>query len=855
VASRESSVGEVSARGLTAAEATARLQAEGHNELPHQDQRSTQRIVVEVVREPMLLLLWLGAGVYAVLGDLGEALILVVFALLSIGITVVQELRTERVLEALRDLTSPRALVIRDGERQRIPGRDVVRGDVVVLGEGDRVPADAALFESHELRVDESLLTGESMPVQKVALVTGVRIDMQRPGGDGLPFVFSGSLVIGGRGLASVAATGTQSEIGRIGQSLATVESQPGRLQIQVRKLVTIFAIIGASVSALVVLLYGFLRGGWLDGVLAGIAVGMSMLPEEIPVVLAVFMAMGAWRISRARVLTRRSTAIEALGSATVLCTDKTGTLTENRMSIARVALASGDAVDPASNGWTAAHAALLDFGVLAGAAEPVDPMEEAFHALGKTKLTGDAGRASWRLIREYPLRPELLAMSHAWRTNDGMVVAAKGAPEAIAALCHLSDKEGQALQTSVDRMATAGLRVLGVARAAVAGGELPESQQGFAFEFMGLVGLADALRPSAPAAVKECRATGIRVVMITGDYPATASAIARQAGIGDDDPLTGEILGHLSDVDLAKRVRTANVFARIMPEQKLRIVNALKSNGEIVAMTGDGVNDAPSLKAANIGIAMGGRGTDVAREAASIVLLDDDFGSIVHAVRLGRRIYDNLRKAMGFILAVHVPIAGLALLPLAFGLPILLGPVHIAFLQLIIDPVCSLVFEAEAEEGDVMRRPPRSPHVPLFSPSMIAWGLLQGLAVFAMVGAIFVIASRRGMPEAEVRALAFFSLVLAFVSLIFVNRSFSTSLIAAVLRPNRTLVLVLAAVVVMLGLTIAWPTASTLFRFGPLHWNDILLTLGAGAAVLIILEGVKVLASRRQNLTLEAQQ
>ena len=350
-------------------------------------------------------------------------------------------------------------------------------------------------------------------------------------------------------------------------------------------------------------------------------------------------------------------------------------------------------------------------------------------------------------MVKSYGLRPDLLTMSQAWqRPGDKLiVVAAKGAPEAIAGLCHFDAAGRDALRQSVDAMAAAGLRVLGVARAAFAETTWPESQHDFTFEFLGLVGLADPVRATVPPAVREFRSAGVRVVMITGDYPATAQSIARQAGIHTEDAVTREELEHLTDAELALRVRTATVFARVMPEQKLRIVEALKANGEIVAMTGDGVNDAPSLKAAHIGIAMGGRGTDVAREASSIVLLDDDFGSIVKAVRLGRRIYDNLRKAMGFIFAVHVPIAGLALLPLAFGLPVILGPVHIAFLEMVIDPVCSLVFEAETEEDDVMRRPPRAPDEPLFSPSMIAWGVFQGVIAFGMVATLFLSPSSGG--------------------------------------------------------------------------------------------------------------
>jgi P-type Ca2+ transporter type 2C len=834
--------------GLTDAEVKARQASEGYNELPRPEQRTTLRIILEVLREPMLALLLGGGVIYLLLGDLKEAIILLVFATMSVAITVVQESRTERVLEALRDLTSPRALVIRDGERKRIAGREVVRGDNIVLGEGDRVPADAVLVQSHDLQTDESLLTGESVSVRKVAAAPGAPLKDLRPGGDDLPCVFSGSLIVRGSGIGEVTAIGALSEIGKIGQSLSSLETEPPRLRAQTQRLVWVFAMVGAAVSVLAVVLYGTLRGGWLDAVLAGIALGMSMLPEEFPVVLAVFMAMGAWRISRARVLTRRAAAIETLGSAKVLCTDKTGTLTENRMSIAELRLASGQAFRPREAENTSlpdAFQYLVEFGLLASAPEPFDPMDKAFHELGRARLAGTEHLhgPEWKLVHAYGLRPDLLAVSQVWQATTSkqeFIIAAKGAPEAIAELCHLSQEDRAALSTSINAMATEGLRVLGVARASFAGTNWPEAQHDFAFEFVGLVGLADPLRVSVPAAVAECRTAGIKVVMITGDYPATAKAIARQAGLDADDVVSGDDLKAMSDAQLAQRVRTATVFARIMPEQKLRIVNALKANGEIVAMTGDGVNDAPSLKAAHIGIAMGGRGTDVAREASSIVLLDDDFGSIVKAVRLGRRIYDNLRKAMGFIFAVHVPIAGLALLPLLFGLPILFGPMHIAFLEMVIDPVCSLVFEAETQEDDVMRRQPRPPDEPLFSRHLIAWSVLQGGFAFALVAAIFVIGCRQGMPETEVRALVFFSLVMTIVSLIFVNRSFSASLITALRRPNPALVWVLASVTTMLGLTLLWPFAQGLFSFGPLHWDDLALTLAAGALVLVALEGLK---------------
>ncbi len=841
--------------GLSDAEAEARQKAEGYNELPRSEQRTVLRIVIDILREPMLALLLGGGFVYLLLGDVGEAAILLVFAILSIAITVIQETRTERVLEALRELTSPRALVIRDGERKRIAGREVVRGDLVVLGEGDRVPADAVLVQAVDIETDESLLTGESVPVRK-RTADGATSSQGRPGGDDQPIVYSGSLVVRGAGIAHVTAIGARSEIGKIGHSLRSLEAEPPRLQRQTARLVRYCALGGGVVSVIAVVLYGTLRGGWLDAVLAGIAIGMSMLPEEFLVVLTVFMAMGAWRISKARVLTRRAAAIETLGSATVLCTDKTGTLTENRMAVAELRLPDGSALrsgDAKAQALTPGLRELAIKAVLASAPDPFDPMEKAFHAFARDVLSpaDELPGGDWTPAHSYGLRPDLLAVTQVWERPRAaeFLVATKGAPEAIARLCKLPEADAKALQQAVDAMAAEGLRVLGVAKAVHGDKSFPPSPHDFNFRFLGLVGLADPLRASVPEAVRQCRSAGIRVVMITGDYPATARAIARDAGLDASEVVTGEDIDKIDDVTLAQRAKAACVFARIMPEQKLRLVQALKADGEIVAMTGDGVNDAPALKAAHIGIAMGGRGTDVAREASAIVLLDDDFASIVTAIRLGRRIYDNLRKAMGFIFAVHVPIAGLALLPLIFGLPIIFSPIHIAFLEMVIDPVCSLVFESETDERDVMSRPPRAPETPLFSSPLIAWSVLQGALSFALVALIFVVAVRGGMPPDEARALAFFSLVLSIIGLILVNRSFSTSLLSAFRRPNPALAWILLAVVAILGMSLLFPPAAALFRFGPLHGDDLLVTFAAGGATLLLLEWLKPIWCDRLRL------
>jgi Ca2+-transporting ATPase len=816
--------------GLTTIEARARLAQHGPNELAHEGGRRIWQIVAEVLREPMLLMLLASGAIYIALGSFKDASLIVTLACASVVVTIVQEFRSERVLAALRDLTSPRALVIRDGEEARIPGREVVPGDLVLLNEGDRVPADAILVSCEGVEADESLLTGEAVPVRK-ALGNALPSDA-RPGGESLPFVYAGSLIVRGRGSAEVTGTGAGSEIGKIGKSLAGIAVEPPPIQNETRRLVRLFAVAGVTVSIAFTLLYGLTQGQWLNAFLGGIALSMALLPEEFPVVLTVFLAIGAWRITRAGVLTRRSAAIETLGAATVLCSDKTGTLTENRMTIAQVRCAAAMRGVPDRSEADR----VVAYGRLASQVDPFDPMEKAFHA---AEASGSCS-GEQQLIHQYPLTPELLAMSNVWRRANGeLIVAAKGAPEAIFELCRLSAGERARFARDADDMAAQGLRILGVARATIEGAP-PQAQQAIAFDFLGLVGLADPLRANVPAAIRDCRSAGIRVIMITGDYPVTARAIAQQAGLDPSGLVTGAELAAMDDATLAARVRSASVFARVRPEQKTRIVQALKANGDIVAMTGDGVNDAPSLKAAHIGIAMGNRGSDVAREASAIVLLQDDFGSIVQTIRLGRRIYDNIRKAVGFVMAAHIPIAGLAMLPLLFGLPIILLPVHIAFLELVVDPVCSVAFEAEPDERDIMSRPPRSPKGSLFSLPLIAWSLLQGTAVLGATAAVFWIAHGRGMPEPEVRSLAFLTLVIGNVVLILTGRSFSTSVIRAFSRPNPTLWTVLGIDAILLAIILGSESVRGLFRFGPLHLDDIALCLAIGAVVLIALELLK---------------
>ena len=825
--------------GLSEQEAQARLKTEGYNELPTDRGRSLGRIIFEIFREPMFGMLLAAGAIYFIIGSWHEAAFLTLFAALSVMITIVQEVRSENVLKVLRDLTSPRALVMRDGQRKRIPGREVVRGDLIFLSEGDRVPADAYLIKGTDVMADESLLTGESVPVRKKP-DADFSAPLGKPGGDDLPHVFSGSLIVRGFGQAIVTDTGERSQIGKIGHALHTIEAESPRLQKETKRIVRVFGILCLVLSVTAIIAYGLLRGSWLNAVLSGIALSMALLPEEFPLVLTVFMVMGAWRISKERVLTRRASAIETLGSATVLCTDKTGTLTENRMSVVTVDAANG------SEGISD----LLRTAMWASKLETFDPMDVAiFHYAQQNGIAAPATT----LVQQYGLQPELLAMTHVWRVNDGsLFIASKGAPETIAQLCHMDNQALDELHRRVRVLAEQGIRVLGVADAKVTenGAILPESPRNFLFEFRGLIGFADPLRKNVPASVQECHSAGIRIVMITGDYPETASAIATQAGIttGKTEPniVTGDQLTAMDDNTLQERCRTVSVFARITPDQKLRIVKALKMDGEVVAMTGDGVNDAPALKAAHIGIAMGSRGTDVAREASSIVLLDDDFSSIVRTIRLGRRIYDNLQKAMTYIIAVHVPIAGLAMLPIFFGFPLLLTPLLIALMEMVIDPVCSIVLEAEEEESDVMSRPPRDPEAQLLPSRLISWGAFQGMTAFVVIAAVFYVTLRQQLTEDESRSLAFICLMTSNLALVFVNRSYSTSIIGVLRRRNLLLWGSLVVVPGILFILFAVPDLREIFGFTPLTINQILMATLPACILLVFLEKVKF---RWQNL------
>lgn len=830
--------------GLSEEAVKAKIASEGFNELPSSKPKSLFSLFWGVVKEPMFLLLVACGALYLTLGDVQEGLMLLGFVFVIMGIEFYQEKKTEKALDALKDLASPRALVIREGIEKRIAGRYVVTEDIIILQEGDRVPADATVLYSVNLLADESLLTGESVSVRKSEWNgTDKRI---QPGGDDLPFVYSGSMIVQGNGIVKVTAIGSDTEIGKIGKALDSVVEEPTKLKTEMGSLVKKLAIIGISLCVLVIVVFTLTRGDLLKGFLAGITLAMAMLPEEFPVVLTIFMALGAWRMSKKNVLTRKPSAVETLGSATVLCTDKTGTLTQNKMTVTRLYNGKNFHTISAKTGFPEEFHEIIEYGILSSQTNPFDPMEKAITSMGEAYLKNTEHiHTDWRMVREYPLSKDLLAMSRVFTNPESQqqTIAAKGAPEAIFDLCHLSEEKKSSYAEAIAEMASEGLRVLGVAKGLMGPTSLPEIQHDFEFEFIGLIALTDPIRETVPAAVQECYKAGIRVIMITGDYPVTAMNIAREIGLKNHQvAISGLELEEMTESELCERIKEVNVFARVVPEQKLKIVNALKRNNEVVAMTGDGVNDAPALKAAHIGIAMGEKGTDVAREASSLVLMDDNFASIVGAVKMGRRIFDNLQKALGYIFAIHVPIAGLSLIPVFFSnLPLLLWPVHIVFLELIIDPACSIIFEAEKEEKNVMSRPPKDINEPFFGAKKIWLSCSQGIGILVIVFAVYLFGLKMGYSEHEDRALAFTTLIAANIAVILSNRSWTRNIFQILATSNKTVKWVVGGASLFLVLILNVPFLLNLFQFEKISFMEALICIVLGFSSIIWFELYKV--------------
>jgi len=821
--------------GLNKKEVKQRLLSFGYNELPSEKPKNILRIAIEVFKEPMFILLVSCGLLYIIIGDVLEGSVLLASILIIISITFYHYQKTEKALNALKQLASPKVLVVREGKQIKVSGREIVPDDIVLLNEGDRISADGILIEGLNLSVDESILTGESIPVLK---------SIQSQADSKTEYLYSGTLVTQGHGMMKVIATGLKTEFGKIGTSLLEIKDSSTRLQIEMKKLIKNLFLIGIFISIFVVVIYYFTRGNFIQALLNGLTASMAILPEEFPVVLTIFIAMGAWRLTKKNVLTRKPSTIETLGSATILCSDKTGTITQNKMEVTSI-YAEDEMIYKQKfleNNHKLSN--IVQLAYLASQKNAIDPMEIAFAITNQ--LINKKNTDDYTLIKEYPFQKSFMCMTRVLKNNktNKTIIASKGAPETIFNLCKFKGIELEKHIEIVRSFAEKGLRVLAVAYSEEVRATLPDSQSDFIFKFSGIIGLEDPIRPEVPQAIKECQEAGVKVVMITGDFPTTARSIAKQIGLNlNEDIMTGSELNQLTEKELAKTISKINIFARIIPEQKLRIVQAFQANNEIVAMTGDGVNDAPALKAANIGIAMGNKGTDVAREAASIVLLDDNFSSIVSAIRLGRKIFDNLQKAMSYILAIHIPIIGLTLLPVFIPtLPILLMPLHIVFLELIIDPICAIAFEQEQEEAFIMNRKPRNPREKFFGKKKILESTFQGLLLLIIILLVYYLSIREVHINNEVRAITFATLIMGNLFLIITNLSKTRNFFQVIYEKNWPRTIIISIAIIMLICVNSIPILQTIFQFKNPGFNHFLISILGASFVLLILEIIKFL-------------
>ena len=754
--------------GLTTAEAKRLQEQYGKNELEQQKKESFFRKTLHIICEPMFLLLIVAAVIYFILGEPRDGAIMLIFVVGIISIDIIQEWKTDKTLNALKDLSAPHITVIRDGAEHTIASADLVPGDLMMIYEGVKIPADGSVVRCNDLCVDESSLTGEAEGVWKIPA------ESTQPTGDywRRDYCYAGTLVTQGTATVLVDKIGSTTEYGKIGVHVAAAPEEPTPLQKQTGSLVKLCAGIAAVLFALVGIFTWFnipdhpFGARLIESILSGVTLAMAMIPEEFPVILTVFLSMGAWRLAKKQSLVRKLPSVETLGAVSVLCVDKTGTITMNQMAVQSTWAVDGD------------ERTLCEIMGMGCETDAYDPMEKAMLAhcerLGMSRDYLFGGK----LVNEYAFTNELKMMGHIWRRDDKLVIAAKGSAEQILTICDLTEKERATAEREIMEMSTQGLRVIAVATATPAGeSEIPPQITDCRLRLCGLVGLADPPRESVKADIAMCNKAGIRVVMITGDNGITASAIAKKIGIpGSDHIITGDMLNEMSDEELRESVRDVSIFSRVIPEHKMRIVKAFKDNGEIVAMTGDGVNDAPALKYADIGIAMGKRGSEVSREAADLILMDDNFTTIVETVKDGRRIYDNIRKAVGYVFTIHIPIACSSLLAPILGIAptgLLLLPLHVVLLELLIDPTCSIVLERQPAETDIMERKPRDPNEKLLTAGILTKSVLQGLVIFATsFGTYFTVLGGNAANAPVARAMGLAIIMLSNLFLVQVNSS-----------------------------------------------------------------------------------
>ncbi|WP_321994344.1 cation-translocating P-type ATPase [Clostridium butyricum] len=746
--------------GLNSEEVEKLQKKYGMNELVIQEKPNMLKKFLGVFKEPMFLLLLIAATVYFLLGAPKDGAIMLVFVGFVASITFIQEWKTEKTMNALKDLTSPKVNTLRNGKNILIKSTELVPGDVVFLSEGERIPADCIVLEPSNFSVDESILTGESEYVMKVSTTQSEKsTDYWKK-----DILYAGTLCVFGKCTAIVKFTGINTEYGKIGKAISEAKDEPTPLQKKVSILVKNIAIAGVILCISVMVASYFYSFNILNSILSGISLAMAIIPEEFPVVLTVFLSMGAYRLAKNNTLMRKISAVETLGSATVLCVDKTGTITQNKMKVKSI-YSDGRIF----NNEDLKNQELSDLMVLSCEKDPYDPMEKAI--LEAANLSQLETLYKYDLSKKIAFDSKTKRMANIYIKDNTYYVAVKGSAETVLGLCNLDKQRMDEINIEIDKMASNGLRVLALADCTSE--KVYEDLECYELTFKALVGLQDPPKEGVEEAIKLCKKAGIRVVMITGDYSKTAMAIGEEIGLKfTDKVIVGNEIDSLSENELCEVVKSCDVFSRVIPEQKMKIVKALKKNGEIVAMTGDGVNDAPALKSADIGIAMGQRGTEVAKEAAHMILMDDNFTTIVKSVKDGRRVYNNIRKAMVYILIIHIPIAAMAMFAPLFNLPPLLLPMHIMLLELIIDPTCSIVFEGEPAEANIMENPPRPPQEPLLTRNLTIKVVLQGVVMFLAAFMPFHYMIDLGISSEYARSFSLITFIVANVTLVLVNRS-----------------------------------------------------------------------------------
>ena len=824
--------------GLTSAQVLELQLQFGKNELVKEKPANFFHKILHVVSEPMFLLLIVAAVIYFILGEPKDGAIMLVFVLAIISIEVIQEWKTDKTLRALKDLSAPHITVLRDGVEQIINSVDLVPNDLMFIAEGVKIPADGLVIKASTLRVDESSLTGESEAVFKVAEGTAeISADYWRR-----DYCYAGTLVTQGTGTILVDKIGTTTEYGKIGKDVMAAPDEPTPLQLQTGKLVQMCAGIAAVLFSLVgVVTYinipDHLFGARIiESILAGITLAMAMLPEEFPVILTVFLSMGAWRLAKKQSLVRKLASVETLGAVSVLCVDKTGTITMNKMTV--------------QDSWSATADVPTLTKIMGMGCEPdaYDPMEKAMIVHCENQGISRKQIFGGELVRDYAFTDESKIMGHVWKTDADIIVAAKGSPERLLEICQLSEDERTAVETAAAEMSARGLRVIAVGQMVVATeSAIPATLNECRLQLCGVIGLADPPRDSIKADIEQCTRAGVRVVMITGDNGITASAIARQINMPNSDAIiTGDELSKMNDDELQERIKTANIFSRVLPEHKMRIVRAFKSNGAVVAMTGDGVNDAPALKYADIGIAMGKRGSEVSREAADLILLDDNFSTIVHTIEDGRRIYDNIKKAVGYVFTIHIPIALSALLAPLLGITpasLLLLPLHVVLLELVIDPTCSIVLERQPAERDIMDRPPRDPKAKLITVASLMKSVVQGLVIFvAAFGAYILFLQQQPDNAPLARTMGLTIMLLSNILLVQVNSSNSEYAVKTFMRLAKDKVMLAVIVATLVGLLVMLYTPLCGFlKLAPLSLGQLVLAAAIACVAVLWYELVKV--------------